>query len=96
MRTDVVIFWLSVVICALSFLLFFWLVVEAIRVARRPPPAPPGGAGGAVTHTINPVDAMKQMAALAEAFAKAGPIATSAVLCAFFGAIAFASSGVLK
>jgi hypothetical protein len=93
MKSDVI-FWMSVVLCILSFLLFAGqVVVAALAAARRP--AAPTGAGGATQQTINPLDAMKQMAELAQAFAKAGPMSTSAVLCAFFGAIALASSRVL-
>jgi hypothetical protein len=88
------IFWVAVGLCVASFLLFAGQVIAATIVALRKKAET--GAGDALQQTLNPLDAMKQLGELAQAFAKAGPVSTSAVLCAFFGAIALASSGVLK
>lgn len=86
-------FWVSLCICAVSFLLFAGQII-ARTIAR--PETSGGGAGGAVQQTLSPAEMAGQMRDLAQAFAKAGPIATSAVLCAFFGLIALISSGVVN
>ncbi len=95
MRIDVM-FWFSIVICGASFLVFAWQVIKKMKNNDPTPPVVTGSAGGAAQQTIDVVKAVAQLAELAKAFEKAGPIATSAVLCAFFGLLALLSSGVVK
>ena len=92
MRIEAI-FWVSLAICVVSFVLFAAQIVVRTVSGNAAPPG--NGAGGAQVQTLNPAEAMRQMGALAESFGKAGPIATSAALAAFFGLLALLSSGVV-
>jgi hypothetical protein len=88
-------FWISIVLCVLSFALLAYQVV--VQVNRSKPTASSvGGLGDAKPHSLDMIDALKQMGELAGSFAKAGPIGTTAVLCVLFALIALLSSGVVK
>jgi hypothetical protein len=105
MKVDIL-YYGSAILCVLSFLLF---AIQVIKHIWAPPPAPPpappaiGGLGGAEQQTLNlqqaiqtAQQAVQQTAKLAETFSKAGPMATSAVLCVVFAFIWLLTSGLIK
>jgi hypothetical protein len=94
MRIEVL-FYGSAILCALSFLLFAYQVY--IHVQRTvPPAAAAAGLEAAQQQAFNVQQTIQQLSRLAQAFSRAGPMATSAVLCILFALIALLSSGVIK
>jgi hypothetical protein len=94
MRIEIL-FYGSAVLCALSFALFALQVI--IHVMRTPAATEPAeGLDAAQQQAFNLQETIKQLSNLAQAFSKAGPMATSGALCALFGLIALLSSGVVK
>ena len=92
MHTDAL-FWFSVVMSAGSLLLMAIQIIAHLR----PAPAPaPGGLGDVKTQSLDVKEIIEQVGKTAGAFQKAGPIASCAVLCLFFGVLAAAASGVVK
>lgn len=91
MKVDIL-FYGSAVLSVLSFLLFayqVWIYIQrtAPQAAPPPPAHPAGGLGAAEQQAFNVQQAIQgvqqtvqQLSRLAEAFSKAGPMATSAVL----------------
>lgn len=86
-------FWTSLAICVVSFALFVFQVVGQALSARA---SEPQGAGGAQQQSFDPAESLKTIGEAAQSFAKAGPISTSAVLCALFGLFALVTSGVVR
>lgn len=91
MRVDYL-FYVSLAISCGSFALFALQVI--MQLFRRGTAAT--GIGDARTQSADPLEAMKELREMAHAFAKAGPIATSAALCVIFGLIAMVASGLVK
>jgi hypothetical protein len=90
-------FWVSLVLCVLSFVLFaLQIIVQTSRTRARRAGSAGEGLGEAEPQSFNPVRMMEEMGELSHSFAKAGPLATTAVLCILFGLIAVLSSGVIK
>ena len=87
-----VLFYVSLVICAASFVLF---AVQVCLLIFKPAPKP-GGIGAAQAQSFDPVEAVKEVREMAHVFAKAGPTATSAALCVVFGMVALLASGLVK
>jgi hypothetical protein len=105
MKVDIL-YYGSAVLCVLSFLLFAFQVIKHILAAPPPPPlepAPSRGLGDAEPQALNlqqviqsAQQAVQQTTQLAETFAKAGPMATSAVLCVVFAFLWLLTSGLIK
>ncbi|MFA5950370.1 MAG: hypothetical protein WC807_08815 [Hyphomicrobium sp.] len=85
-------FWVSLLICVVSFILFVLQVVGQALLKPRSAE----GAGGAQQQSLDPGEALKKIGEAAQSFAKAGPISTSAVLCALFGLFALVTSGIVR
>ena len=95
-----VMFFTAITLSCLSFLLFALQVValiyRKIRQQRDEAGANRGIGDSVQPQTFNAAKTLEVMGGLAHAFAKAGPLPTSAVLCITFGLIALVSSGIIK
>ena len=85
-------FWVSLVICAISFLLFLFQCIAQVIIR----PKHVGGADAAVPQGLDPADMLEKVGEVVQAFGKAGPLATSAVLCVFFSLMSLITSGAIK
>jgi hypothetical protein len=89
-----VLFYGSAGLCALSFLLFAYLVI--VQQRHTAPTRAGGGLGDAQAQAFDIRETMEEMGKLVKSFAKAGPIATTALLCVMFALMAVLSSGLVK
>jgi hypothetical protein len=93
MRSEL--FYVSLCLSISSFFLFAAQVIANIIVALRSKDRQ-AGLADVVPHTITASQTMEEVGKLAEAFAKAGPISTSASLSLTFIFIALILSGAVK
>ncbi len=89
-----ILFWVSIGLMVLSFLLLGHLIIATTR--RSSPTTPTSGIGGAQPQALDVATLVKDMGELAASFSKAGPVGTIATLCVFFTLVALAASGVVK
>ena len=87
-------FWVSLGISVLSFILFLIQVLG--QALKKSDAENSGGAGGAKQQGLDAGESLKKIGEAAQAFAKAGPISTSATLCALFGLFALVTSGIVR
>lgn len=88
-------FYTSLGLSIASFLIFAAQIAAGIVRSLRTKSADEG-LTGVEPHTINASKMMEDVGELAHAFAKAGPISTSAALSIMFMLIALLSSGLVK
>jgi hypothetical protein len=88
-----ILFWVSLVLAVVSFGFFLFLAIHHMR--RKPKPAATGGLAGANAELLDLGKVLDSAGSLSDAFAKAGPGPTSAVLCVVFILVALAASGLV-